>query len=156
MTRGSSCSGAWSLSDARTRLERLERERAAVADRDDETAEAHETETRKAAEADLSKAAGARTRAANTADKAGVKAAAAAADEREAGEAFRAAERALAEIRAEVGALRAVDAQEGSSDWESVADNARPDPGYELAFAAALGDEALAGLSNAAPRWWVG
>ncbi len=75
---------------------------------------------------------------------------------READEAARAARARARELEAEQGGLERALAAGKTRDWTPALDAVRPQPGYERALAAALGDDLEAALGGDAPLRWDG
>ena len=67
---------------------------------------------------------------------------------------LREAEQSLAEIDAEHEALTRILAASDSEEWDSLIELVSVEPGYENAFAAALGDDVNAPIESAAPAHW--
>ncbi|HWU25403.1 MAG TPA: chromosome segregation protein SMC [Rhizomicrobium sp.] len=78
----------------------------------------------------------------------------AAAAESDAREPFDAAERRAQILSAEVKALAELLRPQGPDLWPPLIDSVKVEPGFEAAFAAALGDDLEAPLDEAAPRHW--
>ncbi len=68
---------------------------------------------------------------------------------------LRQAEQSLTEIDAEREALRKILAVNDSDDWRPLLEDIDVEPGYEIALAAALGDDLSAATDEAAPAHWA-
>src|SRR5262249_28647052 len=75
-------------------------------------------------------------------------------DETAAREPLEAAERDVQRLSAESKALADLLRPEGADLWPPLIDAVRVQPGYEAAFAAALGDDLQAPLDEASPQHW--